>query len=109
MSTLTDWLTKPRATVRVETTAPWAAWMKLLRRSFVQRSSERRARIEVLTRLALGGKKSLLLISVEGSRMLVAVGEEGAPTLIKLGRAGMNLAPVRGRSKSLRVGRRKPW
>jgi flagellar biogenesis protein FliO len=109
MSTLADWLTKPRATVRVETRAPWGAWMKALRGSFARRSAERRARIEVLTRLALGGKKSLLLISVEGSRMLVAVGEEGAPTLVKLGRSGMNVAPIRGRSKSLRVGRRKQW
>jgi flagellar biogenesis protein FliO len=109
MSTLAEWLTKPRATVRVEAPAPWAAWMKALRGSLVRRSTERRARIEVLARLGLGGKKSLLLISVEGSRMLVAVGEDGAPTLVKLGRSPMSVAPVRSRSKSLRVGRRKLW
>jgi len=108
MSTLADWLAKPRATVRVETRAPWAAWMKLLRGTFARRSTERRTRIDVLSRVALGGKKSLLLISVEGSRMLVAVGEEGAPTLVKLGRSPINMTP-RGRSKWLRVGRRRPW
>ena len=109
MSTLADWLTKPRATVRVETAAPWAAWMQALRSSFARRRTARRARIEVLSRLALGGKKSLLLISVEGSRMLVAVGEEGAPSLVKLGRSPISATPLRGRSKSLRVGRRRPW
>ena len=109
MSTLADWLTKPRATVRVETPAPWAAWMKVLRSSFARRRAERRARIEVLSRLALGGKKSLLLISVEGGRMLVAVGEEGAPSLVKLGRSPISATPLRGRSKSLRVGRRRQW
>jgi hypothetical protein len=109
MSTLAEWLTKPRATVRVETRAPWAAWMKALRGSFAQRSGRRQARLEVLARLALGGKKSLLLISVDGSRMLVAVGEDGAPTLVKLGRSPMSGTPVRSRFRSLRVGRRKQW
>ena len=107
MSTLADWLTKPRATVRVEATVPWGTWMKTLRESFARRSAERRARIEILTRLSLGGKKSLLLISVEGSRMLVAVGEEGAPTLVKLGGSAGRLAGPGGRSRSLRVSRRR--
>jgi flagellar biogenesis protein FliO len=107
MSTLADWLTKPRTTVRVEKPASWATWMKAIRGSFARRGGERRACIDVLARLALGGKKSLLLISVEGSRMLVAVGEEGAPRVVKLGRSSMNTASVRGRSKSLRTGRRK--
>jgi flagellar biogenesis protein FliO len=83
--------------------------MQALRGSFARRRTERRACIEVLSRLALGGKKSLLLISVEGSRMLVAVGEEGAPTLVKLGRSPITAKPLRARSKSLRVGRRRPW
>jgi flagellar biogenesis protein FliO len=109
MSTLVEWLTKPRATVRVEARAPWAAWMKALRGSFGQRSARRQARMEVLARLALGGKKSLLLISVDGSRMMVGVGEDGAPTLVKLGRSPMSITPVRSRSRSLRVGRRKQW
>jgi flagellar biogenesis protein FliO len=109
MSTLAQWLSKPRATVRVETPAPWAVWIEALRGSFTRRRAERRARIEVLARLALGGKKSLLLISVEGSRMLVAVGEEGAPTLVKLSRSPLSVAPVRGRSKSLRAARRRQW
>jgi flagellar biogenesis protein FliO len=109
MSILAVWLTKPRATVRVETPVPWAAWMKALRGSFGQRSARRQARMEVLARLALGGKKSLLLISVDGSRMMVAVGEDGAPTLVKLGGSPMSVTPVRSRSRSLRVGRRKQW
>jgi flagellar biogenesis protein FliO len=109
MSTLAEWLTKPRATVRVEARAPWAAWMKALRGCFGQRSARRQARMEVLARLALGGKKSLLLISVDGSRMLVAVGEDGAPTLVKVGRSPMSGTPVRSRSRSLRVGRRQQW
>lgn len=109
MSALTDWLAKPRATLRLEASAPWAGWMKALRGSLVRRSTQRRARMEVLARLGLGGKKTLLLISVEGSRMLVAVGEDGAPTLVKLGRSSTSVAPVRSRSKLLRVGRRKLW
>jgi flagellar biogenesis protein FliO len=81
MTSLQGWLSKPRATVRVDTAVPWAAWMKLLRRPFVARQADARPRIEVLDRLTLGGKKSLLLISIEGRRLLVGVGEDAAPSV----------------------------
>jgi flagellar biogenesis protein FliO len=55
--------------------------MKLLRRRFSGRQADLRARIEVLDRLSLGGKKSLLLISIEGRRLLVGVGEDAAPSV----------------------------
>jgi flagellar biogenesis protein FliO len=81
MTTLQAWLSKPRATVRVDRTVPWAAWMKVLGRPFMRRHAEPRPRIEVLDRLSLGGKKSLLLIAIEGRRLLVGVGETSAPSI----------------------------
>lgn len=80
MTALQNWLSKPCKTVRIDTTVSWAAWMKLLRRPFV-RVADLRPRIEVLDRLSLGGKKSLLLISIEGRRLLVSVGEDAAPSV----------------------------
>jgi flagellar biogenesis protein FliO len=55
--------------------------MKVLRRPFTGKQNDMRTRIEVLDRLSLGGKKSLLLISIEGRRLLVGVGEDAAPTI----------------------------
>jgi flagellar biogenesis protein FliO len=81
MTTLQAWLSKPRATVRVDRTVPWAAWMQILRRPFRGRHDESRPRIEVLDRLSLGGKKSLLLIAIEGRRLLVGVGETATPSI----------------------------
>lgn len=78
MTTLQAWLSKPRATVRVDGTIRWAAWMKVLRRPFSGRPTDSRPRIEVLDRLSLGGKKSLLLIAIEGRRLLVGVGDGAA-------------------------------
>jgi flagellar biogenesis protein FliO len=81
MTFLQTWLSRPRATVRVDTTVPWAAWMKALRRPFTAKQGDMRPRIEVLDRLSLGGKKSLLLISIDGRRLLVGVGEDAAPSI----------------------------
>jgi flagellar biogenesis protein FliO len=81
MTSLQGWLNKPRATVRVDTTFPWGAWLKVLRRPFSRRDADLRPRIDVLDRLSLGGKKSLLLISIEGRRLLVGVGEDAAPSV----------------------------
>jgi flagellar biogenesis protein FliO len=81
MTALQNWLSKPRTTVRIDTTVRWAGWMKLLRRPFSGRQADLRPRIEVLDRLSLGGKKSLLLISIEGRRLLVGVGEDAAPSV----------------------------
>jgi flagellar biogenesis protein FliO len=81
MTLLQSWLSKPRATVRVDPTVRWAGWMKALRRPFTGKQNDMRTRIEVLDRLSLGGKKSLLLISIEGRRLLVGVGEDAAPTI----------------------------
>jgi flagellar biogenesis protein FliO len=81
MTSLQRWLSKPRATVRVDTAVHWAGWMRLLRRPFAGRQADARPRIQVLDRLSLGGKKSLLLISVEGRRLLVGVGEDAAPSV----------------------------
>jgi flagellar biogenesis protein FliO len=83
MTPLQSWLSKPRATVRIDTVVPWAAWMKMLRRPFGSGKPDFRPRIEVLDRLALGGKKSLLLISIENRRLLVGVGEDAAPSIIQ--------------------------
>jgi flagellar biogenesis protein FliO len=81
MTPLQTWLSKPRATVRVDRTIPWAAWMKALRRPFNGRHTDSGPRIEVLDRLSLGGKKSLLLIAIEGHRLLVGVGDGAAPSI----------------------------
>jgi flagellar biogenesis protein FliO len=81
MRFLQNWLSKPRATVRIDTTVPWTGWMKLLRRPFTGKQDDMRTRIEVLDRLSLGGKKSLLLISIGGRRLLVGVGEDATPSI----------------------------
>jgi flagellar biogenesis protein FliO len=79
-----SWLNKPRATVRINASIPWASWMKFLRRPFTGAQGEMRTRIEVLDRLSLGGKKSLLLISIDGRRLLVGVGEDATPSVSML-------------------------
>lgn len=84
MTPLQSWLSKPRATVRVDATVPWTAWIKALRRPFSVKQIDSRPRIEVLDRLSLGGKKSLLLIAIEGRRLLVGVGENTAPSISAL-------------------------
>jgi hypothetical protein len=81
MTSLQGWLSKPRATVRVDTAVRWAGWIDLLRRPFAGKQTDSRPRIEVLDRLSLGGKKSLLLISIEGRRLLIGVGEDAAPSV----------------------------
>ena len=105
MTSLQGWLNKPRATVRVDTALPWGAWMKVLRRPFSRRVADLRPRIEVLDRLSLGGKKSLLLISIEGRRLLVGVGEDAAPsvsTFDEVRRIASSRAPRRSRALNAR-------
>jgi hypothetical protein len=107
MTPLQSWLSKPRTTVRIDTVVPWATWMKMLRRPFGSSKPDLRPRIEVLDRLALGGKKSLLLISIEDRRLLVGVGENATPSIVHFGgerRASSNVL-VRGKKAALR-GRR---
>jgi len=55
--------------------------MKVLRRRFSGGKAETGPRIEVLDRLSLGGKKSLLLVSIEDRHLLVGVGEDAAPSI----------------------------
>jgi flagellar biogenesis protein FliO len=107
MKSLQSWLSKPRATVRVDTTIPWCAWMKVLRRPFGSGKPDVRPRIEVLDRLALGGKKSLLLIAIEDRRLLIGVGENAAPSLLNIEhrRIAPPKRPVR-RSRVVRALRR---
>jgi Flagellar biosynthesis protein, FliO len=84
MTSLQNWLSKQRTTVRFDTTVRWGAWTKLLRRRFSDDRADLRPRIEVLDRLSLGGKRSLLLIAIEGRRLLVGVGEDAAPSVSRL-------------------------
>jgi flagellar biogenesis protein FliO len=101
MTPLQNWLSKPRTTVRIDATVRWGGWMKLLRRPFSGRQADLRPRIEVLDRLSLGGKKSLLLVSIEGRRLLVGVGEDAAPSVSGLDefcRTGSSrISPVKAR------------
>ena len=107
MTTLQGWLSKPRATVRVDTAVSWAGWMNLLRRPFAGKRIDSRPRIEILDRLSLGGKKSLLLISIEGRRLLIGVGEDAAPSVSALdairgvGRSRAGLRPRTPRGKRM--------
>jgi flagellar biogenesis protein FliO len=103
MTSLQKWLSKQRTTVRIDTSVRWAAWMKLLQRPFSGRQADLRPRIEVLDRLALGGKKSLLLIAIEGRRLLVSVGEEAAPSV-----SGLYEVRSAGLSRSSSVNARRP-
>jgi flagellar biogenesis protein FliO len=106
MTSLHTWLSKPRATVRINRTIPWAAWMKALRRPFSRKQADCGTRIEVLDRLSLGGKKSLLLISIDSRRMLVGVGDDGAPSISRLD--GMSrVAPSRATSRDSHMVRRR--
>jgi flagellar biogenesis protein FliO len=108
MTPLQSWLSKPRATVRIDTVVPWAAWMKMLRRPFGGGKPDMRPRIEILDRLALGGKRSLLLIAIEGRRLLVGVGEDAAPSIVhfECERRASSSDLVRGKRATLR-GRRR--
>ena len=114
MSPLQAWLTKPRATVRIDASmpwaaSPWAAWMKVLRRPFAGKQVADRIRIEVLDRLSLGGKKSLLLVSIEGRRLLVGVGDDAPPSIAELDAIGsapssrVPLQTVKARQRRRRV------
>ena len=108
MTPLQRWLSKPRATVRIDPVVPWTAWMKVLRRPFGSSKPDLRPRIEVLDRLSLGGKKSLLLISIEDRRLLVGVGDDATPSIVQFGgerRASSNVL-VRGQKAAVR-GRRR--
>jgi flagellar biogenesis protein FliO len=66
-----------------------------------------RTRIEVLDRLSLGGKKSLLLISIEGRRLLVGVGEEATPSISAFEKVrGLSLSRQPSRNRRMpRAGR----
>lgn len=85
MTALHAWLSKPRASVRIDTSVRWGGWVGILRQLSSRKRKPSRPRLEVLDRLSLGGKKSLLLVSVSGRRVLVAVGETSAPSITPLG------------------------
>lgn len=104
MKPLQSWLTKPRATVRIERSVPWAAWMKVLTSRFGGRHADPRPRLEVLDRLPLGGKKSLLLVAVEGRRLLIGVGENAAPSISALDE-GKRVIPSSRSTRRFRSGR----
>jgi Flagellar biosynthesis protein, FliO len=84
MSTLGNWLPNGGTAVDTQSASPWSGWMQTLKLHFSGQRGKDRTRIEVLDRVSLGGKKSLVLISVDGRRMLVGVGEEAAPTISPL-------------------------
>jgi hypothetical protein len=86
MTPLQSWLSRPRASVRIDTTVPWAAWMRLLRRPFGSGKPDLRPRIEVLDRLALG------------------VGEDAAPSIVHFEswRGGASNVPLRGKRSAVR-------
>jgi flagellar biogenesis protein FliO len=88
MTALQAWLSRPRASVRIDTSVRWEGWLKALRQFSSGKRKSARPRLEVLDRLSLGGKKSLLLVSLEGCRLLVGVGESAAPTIMLLDPAG---------------------
>jgi flagellar biogenesis protein FliO len=103
MTFLQRWLTKPRATVRIDAAVTWTAWTKFLRHPFTGKQNDMRTRIEVLDRLSLGGKKSLVLISIEGRRLLVGVGEEGTPSISTFERMrGLSLSRQSSRNRRMR-------
>lgn len=79
MTALQSWLTKPRASVHINTSIRWAPWINVLRLFSPGKRESARPRLEVLDRLSLGGKKSLLLVSIEGRRLLVGVGDGNRP------------------------------
>ena len=93
MTPLQSWLSKPRATVRIDSTMPWTGWMKMLRRPFGSGKTDPRPRIEVLDRISLGGKKSLLLICIEERRLLVGVGEDAAPSIFGFAQRRSSASP----------------
>lgn len=103
MKSLQYWLSRQRTTVRFDSTIRWGAWMKLLRRPFSGERADLRPRIEVLDRLSLGGKRSLLLIAVEGRRLLVGVGEGVAPSV-----SGLDEIRRTGLSRTSYVYARRP-
>ena len=106
MTFLQNWLSK-RATVRIDAAVPWATWTKFLRRPFTGKHNGARTRIEVLDRLSLGGKKSLLLISIEGRQLLVGVGEEATPSISTFEKVrGLSLSRQPSRNRRMpRAGR----
>jgi flagellar biogenesis protein FliO len=58
--------------------------MKVLRQLSPGTRKHAAPRLQVLDRLSLGGKKSLLLISVRGQHLLVGVGDAAAPSITRL-------------------------
>lgn len=109
MTPLQRWLSKPRTRVRIDATLPWTAWTKMLRRPFGNSTPDSRPRIEVLDRLSLGGKKSLLLIAIAERHLLVGVGEDAAPSIVGFESRCQSAAPEsspRSRRHAAR-GRRK--
>lgn len=84
MSTLQAWLTKPRASVRIDTASRFGGWFQLFRHLSAGKRKSERPRLEVIDRLSLGGKKSLLLVSIESRRFLVALSETGVPSITRL-------------------------
>jgi flagellar biogenesis protein FliO len=82
--------------------------MQALRLHFSGQRAKDRTRIEVLDRVSLGGKKSLVLISVDGRRMLVGVGEEASPTISPL-ETPLAGRPLRAELGLIRFRRSAQW
>ena len=107
MTSLQTWLSKPRATVRIDSSARWGAWIKALRRPFTGSGNRQHDRMQVLDRLSLGGKKALLLVVIDGRRFLVGLGDEAAPSVSALhGLPATNPAQPRARAAHV-LSRRK--
>lgn len=85
MTALQTWLAKPIANVCIDAAVPWKSWIGFLRHLSPCKPKSATPRLEVLDRLSLGGKKSLLLVSVEGRRLLVGVADGAAPSITQLG------------------------
>ena len=84
MTPLQTWLARPRASVRIDTSFRWGGWMKVLRQLSPGTRKHAGQRLQVLDRVSLGGKKSLLLVSVRGQHLLVGVGDAAAPSVTRL-------------------------
>ncbi len=76
---------------------PWSGWLQAaLRLPLGAKPVAPRERLEVVDRLPLGGKKSLLLISLGGQRLLVGVGEQGAISVQTLAQRKLRASHAQG-------------
>jgi flagellar biogenesis protein FliO len=71
----------------------WAGW--LVKKLRAKRGAQ--PRLELLERIALGPRQSLVLVEAEGRRILVATSAEGAPAFYALDMRGSLATTAHGR------------